>query len=180
MARWVALLRGVNVGGKTALPMAQLRRLLCDLGFTDVRTLLASGNAVFDAEGLNASEIETLLEREAAARIGLSTDFLVRSDTDMAAVVSNNPFPDVGDVRADQLVVAFGRTGAPADVPQRLVAFYDGPERIVVCGREMYIHFPDGQGRSKLWPAMAKLGLNGIGTARNWNTILKVNAALQP
>lgn len=179
MPRWAALLRGVNVGESTTLPMAQLRQLLTDIGFSNVRTILASGNAVFDAEGLEASAIEALLEREAAARTGLSTDFLVRSDEDIAAVVSGNPFPDVGDARPDQLVVAFGRAAAPADLSQRLAAFYDGPERIVVRGREMYIDFPDGQGRSKLWPAVAKLKLSGIGTARNWNTVLKLHAATQ-
>ncbi|RYD56360.1 MAG: DUF1697 domain-containing protein [Sphingomonadales bacterium] len=179
MSRWAALLRGVNVGGDTALPMAQLRQLLKDIGFRNVRTLLTFGNAVFDVDGLEAPAIEALLEQEAAERIELSMDFLVRSDDDIAALVSANPFPDVAGARPDQLVVAFGRGAAPADLPQRLAAFYDGSERIVVRGREMYIDFPDGQGRSKLWSAVAKLKLGGIGTARNWNTVLKLHAALQ-
>ena len=179
MAKWAALLRGVNVGGNTALPMARLREFLTDMGFSNVRTLLASGNAIFDVDGVEAPAIEALLEREAAARIELRTDFLVRSDEELAALVSGNPFPEVGSSRPDQLVVAFGRTAAPADLPQRLATFYDGPERIVVRGREMYIDFPAGQGRSKLWPAVAKLKLNGIGTARNWNTITKLNAAMR-
>lgn len=180
MSRWAALLRGVNVGGDTALPMADLRQMLNALGLNNVRTLLASGNAVFDVEGMEASVIEALLEREAATRLQLSTDFFVRSDDDVAAVVTSNPFPEVASDRPDQLVVAFGRTAAPPELPDRLAAIYDGPERIVVRGREMYIHFPNGQGRSKLWSAVAKLKLTGTGTARNWNTVLKLHCALTP
>ncbi|UZK68780.1 DUF1697 domain-containing protein [Sphingomonas sp. S1-29] len=178
MSIWAALLRGVNIGGDTALPMTQLRQFLTDIGLSSVRTLLASGNAVFEVDGLDASAIEDLLEREAAARIQLRTNFLVRSDDDIADVATGNPFPDVGDTRPDQLVVAFGRVTAPVDVPQRLAAIYHGSERIEVRGREMYIDFPNGQGRSKLWPAVAKLKLNGIGTARNWNTVLKLHSAM--
>jgi len=177
MPRWAALLRGVNVGGNRTLPMSQLRQMLSALGFRNVQTILASGNAVFDACGLKASALEALLEREAADRLELRTDFLVRSADEIAALVGANPFTAIARERPDQLVVAFGRVAVPADLPERLAASYDGPERIIVCGREMYIDFPNGQGRSKLWPAVAKLKLAGIATARNWNTVVRLYKA---
>lgn len=178
MKRWAALLQGVNVGGRQ-LAMADLRRMLADLGFENPRTLLASGNAVFDAKETDSAKLEALLGRAFEARLGFRTDFLLRDAADLAAIRRDNPFPDVARERPSQLLVSFAREAVPADLPDRVAAVYGGPERLAVVGRELYIDFPEGQGRSQLGPAMAKLKLGGVSTGRNWNTVVKLAAAFE-
>src|ERR1700691_6060260 len=89
----IALLRGVNVGGHRAVAMSDLRDLITDLGFSDARTLLQSGNLVFRGDGRTSAALEQLLETEAAKRLGLQADFLVRSADEWKDVVARNPFP---------------------------------------------------------------------------------------
>jgi uncharacterized protein (DUF1697 family) len=175
--RWAALLRGVNVGGSRKLPMADLRALAEGLGFERVETLLASGNLVFDASEKDGSRLEALLEREAKKRLGLETAFLCRDPAELKAAIAANPFADAAKARPGTLVVLFAREKVPGDLPERLAAAYDGPERIAVGGRHLYVDFVEGQGRSKLAPALAKLKLTMTG--RNWNTILKLETMLE-
>jgi uncharacterized protein (DUF1697 family) len=178
MTKWVALLRGVNVDSNRSLRMSDLAEFFKNFGFGDVRTLLASGNVVFSDAEKDASALEAMLEREATARLDLATDFLLRTVEEVTRIVDYNPFPEAAQRRPDKLLVAFGRSAVPADLPERLADIYDGPERLAVAGREMYIDFPEGQGRSKLWPAVARLGHSGTGTGRNWNTVVKIRQAL--
>jgi uncharacterized protein (DUF1697 family) len=174
--RWAALLRGVNVGGNRKLPMADLRAFARGLGFERAQTLLASGNLVFDAPEKDGGELEALLEREGKARLGLETIFILRDAAELEAAVAANPFIDAAKARPNTLVVLFARDKVPGDVPARLAAAYDGPEKIAVDGRHLYVDFVEGQGRSKLAPALAKLKLTMTG--RNWNTVLKLEAML--
>jgi uncharacterized protein (DUF1697 family) len=176
--RWAALLRGVNVGGNRKLPMADLRALLETLGFAGATTLLASGNVVFDAEEKDGAALEAKLEREAKARLGLETDFLLRDARELDAAIAANPFADAAEARPAGLVLLFARAAFPADLPDRIAALYQGPERLAVDGRHAFIDYPDGMGRSKLAPALARLKLPKAATARNWNTVLKLSAML--
>src|ERR1700761_1607705 len=93
MTLHIALLRGVNVGGANRLPMAALKAMLTDLGFGRPRTLLQSGNAVFDSDSLEGADLEALLERELEARLGLRVAFRVRTIDEWEAVILHNPFP---------------------------------------------------------------------------------------
>ncbi|HEY1605243.1 MAG TPA: DUF1697 domain-containing protein [Allosphingosinicella sp.] len=176
--RWAALLRGVNVGGNRKLPMADLKKFAEALGFERVRTLLASGNVVFDAAEEDGATLESLLEGEAKAQFGFETDFLLRNAAQMQAAIAANPFEDVAATRPGTLLVLFARAPYSADLPERIAAIYDGPERLAVDGRHLYIDFVEGQGRSKLTPALAKLKLPKAATGRNWNTVLKLAAML--
>lgn len=94
-------------------------------------------------------------------------------------MVAANPFPEDARERPSQLVVAFGHAAASLDLPEKLRVSYDGPERLAAVGREMYIDFSNGQGRSPLWTEIAKLGYSGVGTGRNWNTVSKLQKAMQ-
>jgi uncharacterized protein (DUF1697 family) len=176
--RWAALLRGVNVGGNRKLPMADLRGLVEALGFERAETLLASGNVVFDAAEKHGAGLESLLEREAKARLGLETDFLLRDLAELEAAISANPFSEAAGARPSQLLVLFTREPLPADLPERVAAIYDGPERLAVQNRHLYVDYVEGQGRSKLPQAMVKLKLPKAATGRNWNTVLKLAAML--
>jgi len=170
--RWAVLLKGVNVGGNRKIPMADLRDFLGQLGFADVKTLLASGNAVFDAEEKDAAKLEAYLEQEAKAKLGLDTGWLLRSHADLAAVVKANPFPDAAKAHPHHLLVHFHRESFPAALLDALVNA--GPERLSAHGRELFVDYPDDVGHSKLPQAMAKAKFPKLATARNWNTVLKL------
>jgi uncharacterized protein (DUF1697 family) len=176
MKRWVALLRGVNVGGNRKLPMAELSAAAEGLGYTDAKTLLASGNLVFAAPGA-AAEIEKALEAALSAR-GCTTDVLLRDLDDLRAIVAANPFADAARAHPDHVLVAFHRDSVPAAPLEKLAEIHHGPERLSAIGRELYIDYPDGVGRSKLGPAMAKAKFPKLATARNWNTVNKLAALL--
>lgn len=188
MTRRVALLRGVNVGGNRKLPMADLRVFAEGLGLANVRTLLASGNLVFDDAGhMPASELETWLEAQAVEQLGLRTDILVRDAGDIDAIVAANPFPDQAQLRPQHLLVHFYRRAAPAaEWLAAIAADNRGPERLVAVGRELFVDYADGIGTSTLPPLMAKAGYRalagntGVNTGRNWNTVLKLQAMLAP
>lgn len=166
MTRWAALPRAINAG-KT-LKMADLRAFLEAEGMRDVATVLASGNAVFTCDD-DAAAIEAHLHQAARATLALDTDWFVRSHDDLAAIAAVDPFPEATTARPNHVMVTFF---AAAVDPAPLVR-YDGPERIRAIGREWHIDFPDGIGRSKLIPAMAKAKLPPS-TGRNWNTLLKL------
>lgn len=175
--RWAAMLRGINLG-KRQLKSAELKAAVESLGFTDVKTLLASGNVVFTADETDAAALETKLHDALAERTGLKSEIFVRSPQEMKAVAEANPFPGATAERPSFVVVVFHR--APVDQTKlaRLAELHDGPERVHALGRELYIDFPEGQARSVLHPAMGKAKLDPVNTARNWNTVLKLRDAL--
>ena len=169
--RWAALLKGVNVGGNRKLPMADLRDFLAGLGLADVKTLLASGNAVFDADETDASKLEAHLEQTAKAKLGLDTGWLLRSHAELAAIVKANPFPDAAKAHPNHLLVHFHREPFPTNL---LPLTHDGPERLAAEGRELFVDYPDDVGHSKLPQSMNKAKFPKLATARNWNTLLKL------
>ena len=169
--RWAVLLKGVNVGGNRKIPMANLREFLAGLGFTDVKTLLASGNAVFDSDEKDAAKLEAHLEQQAKAKLGLDTGWLLRSHADLAAVVKANPFPEAAKEHPHHLLVHFHRETFPAAL---LPLAHDGPECLAAHGRELFVDYPDDVGHSKLPQSMNKAKFPKLATARNWNTVLKL------
>ena len=176
MSVHIALVRGINVGGHANVPMAGLRAFFAELGFRDVHTLLQSGNAVFSGASKSAAELETRLQKEAAKRLGLRTEFFVRSAGEWADVVARNPFPNEAQRDPARLVVMVVKSAPPASAVEALQAAVRGPEIVRAGGRHLYITYPDGQGRSKLTGALIEKKLATTGTARNWNTVLKLDA----
>ena len=172
---YVALLRGVNVGGNRKVPMAQLRECLAALGFTDVRTYLQSGNAVFRATSASTGEVAVRIEEVLGQQLGFDVPTVVWTGAELAQVVTSNPFPEI-ESEPTKLVVSFLAGPVP---PQIAAAFdlSDLPERGQVGDRVVYLHYPDGQGVSKLVPAMLERRLGGVwGTARNWRTVTELLA----
>ena len=177
MASHVALLRAVNVGGKT-LAMAELRAFAAALGLGDPRTLLQSGNLVFAAGGRRPGDLEALLERGAAKPLGVGTEFFVRSAREVAAIIAANPFPDAARRDPARLLVMFLKATPRADAVETLRAAIKGRETVAADGRQLYIVYPDGIGRSKLTGGVIEKTLATRGTGRNWNTVLKLAAAV--
>lgn len=163
MPVYVALLRAVNVGGTGTLPMAELKAICQELGFADVATYIQSGNVLFRS-ALAEPEVAAGLDAALAARMGKAPGVLLRSGKEMQAAANGSPF---ADAEPSRLLVSFLPEPPAADALDRLVA--PGGERVAVVGREIYVHYPDGAGRSKL-----KLPALKAGTARNLNTVRKL------
>jgi uncharacterized protein (DUF1697 family) len=175
MTTYVALLRGINVGGNKMVSMAELRVALEKMGLSDVRTLLQSGNVVFRAAGRGGAKLEQSLESELEKRLKCQADFHVRTAAEWQDVVARNPFPE--DARQDpgHLLVMFFREPLDKVKIKALQAAIPGRERMHADGRHLYVVFPDGVGTSKL-PALLDKTLGARGTGRNWNTVLKISA----
>jgi uncharacterized protein (DUF1697 family) len=177
MPMQVALLRAVNVGGRSSLAMADLRAVAESLGYGAVKTLLQSGNLVFDAKG-KAAALESALEAALKTKLGIETDFLVRSAKELDQVIAANPFPNEAKSDPGHLLVMFLKGSVTAKALAALQDVVKGREVIRTGGRALYITYPDGIGRSKLTGAMIEKKLGTRGTGRNWNTVTKLAALL--
>jgi len=175
--RWAALLKGVNVGGNRKLPMAALKTLIESLGYRQVKTVLASGNVVFECDERDGAVIEARL-KEALKTLGLDTDVVLRNGGDIDRIVGADPFPDAARDRPSHYIVVFHRDPVPDGLIGRIPDFYQGPKRLAAIGLELYIDYADGIGESKLPQAMAKVKFPKLATARNWNTVLKLRDML--
>ncbi|WP_454049490.1 DUF1697 domain-containing protein [Cellulomonas sp. Marseille-Q8402] len=179
-ARVLVLLRAVNVGGHGALPMADLRAAAADLGHTDVATHLATGNLLLTpAPGspATADGLATRLAADLAERFGRPLALTVRTRAQLDDVVAADPYPDAAAEDPSHLVVVFLDGPARADGPVDLAAY--GRERGTWRGREGYVHYPDGIGRSKVTAAVLDRLAGRSGTARNWRTVLALQDKLQ-
>lgn len=168
----IAVLRAVNVGGRNML-MAELRDLVTGLGFSDVRTLLQSGNLVFRGEGA-ADAIEARLEAESEKHFGFLADFLVRDLSEWEAMIAANPFKDEARDQPARLGVVALKAPVRAERLAALTAWIKGPEYAAAHGRAAYVFYPDGMGQSKLLLPVIERQLGSRGTVRNWNTVLKL------
>lgn len=173
MATHIALLRAVNVGGRS-LKMGDLVAFARDLGLSEPRTLLQSGNLVFESPAKVDAALERRLEGEAEKRFGFAVDFMVRSAAEWQALMVANPFTEaVRDDPAHLLVMPL-KTAPAKGALERLRAAIKGRELVELAGRNAYLVYPDGVGRSKLTIAVIERVLGVRGTARNWNTVVKL------
>jgi uncharacterized protein (DUF1697 family) len=173
MTTHIALLRAVNLGGRTKVSMAELRKRLEEAGYADVRTLLQSGNVVFcGGKGDPEKAIAGIIEKH----FGYATDVFVRTAAEWKKIIAANPFPDEAENDPGHLVVmALGKAPAKPAL-EALRAAIKGPETIAAKGPQLYVTYPAGIGRSKLTPAVIEAKLGTRGTGRNWNTVLKLAA----
>lgn len=169
MGRRVVLLRGINLGPNKRVPMAELRELFTDAGFTDVSTYVQSGNVVLSSD-VAPTELEQQTERLIAERFGFEVPVVSRTRDELAAVVERNP---LGDVAEDpkRYQVSFLSAELDDAIVDRLAEAAAPTERFVADGRELYAWHPDGVARSKLWAQLAGTGLGVKATARNWRTV---------
>lgn len=170
--RHIALLRGVNVGGRTTLPMAELRALLTDLGYTDVRTLLQSGNAVLSAEQSAPADVARAIEAALAATYERDIKVMVRTADELRAVIDANPL-EVG--HPSRFLVTFYAEPVDTAALAGIATDAHPPDDMAVGEREIYFNLPRGIAASKL-PLLVDRALKISGTARNWNTVTKLLA----
>ena len=172
----IALLRGVNVGGHNKIKMDALREICISLKCESPQTLLQSGNVVFKTSHNNVAKVAAAIESAIERKLGFRPSVLTRTTSELRDIVARNPFAKRRNIEPGKLVVAFlsGEPGAQAK--KDLLAMDIAPEELHPIGHELYIYFPNGQGRPRLsWQRADKiLGPCGPGTARNWNTVTKL------
>ena len=170
---WIALLRGVNVGGRNAVPMAELRDLAEACGFAKPRTLLQSGNLVFTARAARAA-CEDRLEHAIAERFGVRIVVVARDLAAWTHAIDANPFAREARDDPSHVLVTCAKTTPAAGAQARLEAAILGRERAQLRGDVAYVVYPDGIGTSKLTPQKIEKALGTPVTARNWNTVCKL------
>ena len=167
--RYALLIRGVNIGTKNSLPMAELRSMLDDMGCEDVQTYVQSGNAVF-ATKLEPVKLTKIIETALERYMGRPIATTLRTEKQMRAIVNGNPFGKIA-ANPSNLCVTF-LANAPRKVElASLYAKNFSPELFHVSRTEIYSWHPNGQGKSPLCAAFEKLPLRGAVTRRNWNTV---------
>ncbi len=170
--RYALLLRGVNVGTKNSLPMAELRAMLEAAGCTGVATYVQSGNAVFGTT-LDERALGAKVEAALARYMGRPISTTLRTREELEAIVAGNPLAEVAD-NPSRLCVTFLSEPPTSDAVAPLGARDWSPEQVKIAGREIYTWHPNGQGQSPLAQALGKLRVRGALTTRNWNTVVKL------
>jgi uncharacterized protein (DUF1697 family) len=178
MSMHVALLRAVNVGGRGLLAMSDLRELFEALGFAGAQSLLQSGNFVFQSGRQTGAALERLLETETEKRLGVATDYLIRTADEWKKVIASNPFSDEAERDPGHLLVVFLKQEPPAKDVKALQAAIKGPEVVRCEGKHLYAVYPLGIGHSKLTNTLIERKLGSRGTGRNWNTVRKLAGML--
>jgi uncharacterized protein (DUF1697 family) len=167
----IALLRGINVGGKKAVRMADLVALMHSLHAANVRSYLQSGNVVFDHDRAAPAELSRSMERAIKRKFGLDVSVIVRTAEEMQSIVSDNPLLQTQGIDAERLQVTFLK-----DIPQNPDVSYfeavkDARELLRIHGKEIYLFCPDGYGRTKLSNQAFEKKLGATATTRNWKTV---------
>ena len=170
MTTYVALLRGINVGGNNKVPMADLRAMCLGLGYDNVETYIQSGNVVFDT-AVSEAAIASDMEAGLLSTFGLTLSVVVRSAAELVEIVARNPFPSETD--GTKLHVTCFASPLAAAMVAKLDPSFSPPDTFVLDGRDMYLHLPGGMGASKLAVHIGQK-LGKLGTGRNWNTVLKL------
>jgi uncharacterized protein (DUF1697 family) len=176
MQTFIALLRGINVGGHNKIAMADFHDLCGRLGFENPRTLLQSGNVVLRSASRSASQLERQLETETEKSFGLQIHFFVRTIEEWREIIAANPFPKEAIQDPSHLVVMCFKKSIDSKALDDLRTAIIGPELIKAKGRHAYITYPAGIGTSRLTNVLIEKKLASPGTARNWNTVLKLAA----
>lgn len=173
-ALFVGLLRGINVSGRNLIPMAELRSLCEDLKWKGVQTYIQSGNLIFATDGAPA-EIERQLEQSITKRFGHSVPAIVRAASDWPSYIKTNPMAEACKISAKSVMLVLSKNPPKPDAEQALQERAVNGERVLAAGNALWIHFADGVATSKLSPALLDRLIGSTATARNWNTVLKIN-----
>ena len=174
MTTYIGLLRAINLAGRNVVGMGPLREMLTALGFIEPRSLLQSGNVLFQSKPRAAAQLEKILEAELKKKFAVDTDFMVRTAEEWATLVERNPFPKEAKSDPGHLLAFCLKDAVSASGTKTLQAAIKGREVVRADGRHAYIYYPDGVGRSKLTSTLIEKHLGTRGTARNWNTVLKL------
>ncbi|MFL6245791.1 MAG: DUF1697 domain-containing protein [Thermoanaerobaculia bacterium] len=170
MPVFIALIRGINVGGHKKIRMADLKTSCESIGLSDVRTHLQSGNIVFRSTKSNRAQ----LAKEIQSILGVEAKVILRTPAELQKAIDANPMPKEAERNPSGFIVMFLDEKPSAAAMQSLRDAYSGPEKMQLHGSELYIEYGAGMGQSKLTNALIERKLGVAGTARNWNTVTKL------
>ena len=174
MSTYVAVLRAINLGSHNRIAMSDLRAMLEKVGCEEPKTLLLSGNVVFRSASGPVEKVERMLEAASTKHLGVTTDYFVRTAQEWQAIIGDNPFPKEAKNDPGHLLMMCLRDAPSAAQVTALQSAIKGREVVKAKGRQAYFVYPDGVGRSKLTIQVIEKALGTRGTARNWNTVLKI------
>lgn len=172
--RYIALLRGVNVGGKNSVNMADLVRAFESLRFSRVRSYIQSGSIVFDAESHDAAGLAKAIEQKLRETLGYSVPVIIRKPGDLEKIVGGNPFIEEHGVDPTKLHVTFLAEMPDPELTRDLELKKEENERFVVADKEVYLYLPNGYARTKLNNAVFEKKFQTTATTRNWRTVKKL------
>jgi uncharacterized protein (DUF1697 family) len=175
MNSWIALLRGVNVTGHNQISMETLRELCVSIKVRSPQTYIQSGNVVFASPETDHAKLAARLGSAIEKRCGFRPSVMLRTAAEMRDVEARNPFAGRANIEPARLAVFFLSEPLADEIARKVRAINVGSEEIHAAGRELYIYFPDGMGKSKLQPVLQRT-LKLPATARNWNTVNKLLA----
>ena len=171
MAVIVSMLRGVNVGGHNKIKMDALRALYESLKLRDAKTYLRSGNVIFRTEERDLPRLTKRIEDGIERKFRFRPDVILRTAAEMREVIAKNPFAKRHGMEPSKLLVSFLASDPGEEARERVRQMKCAPEELRIEGRELYIYFPNGIGRSKLSPGALEKALKTAGTGRNWNSV---------
>jgi uncharacterized protein (DUF1697 family) len=176
MTVYIALLRGINVGGNNLIKMDALRTLCGKLKLCDVATYVQSGNVVFRAAEDNAVKVGRLIEDGIQRTFGIRAAVVIRTAAEFREAAARNPFAGRSEIEPGKLLVTFLAMPLGKEAREKVLALRTAPEELHLEAREMFVYFPNGQAKSTLPMAKVDRALGTTGTGRNWNTVVKLLA----
>ena len=179
MTTFVALFRGINVGGHHKIRMDELKDLHEALGFKDVIPYIQSGNVVFTSDDADVARLRGHIEHGFEKSFGFHVEVFVRSLAELREIIEKNPFQNQPNRDSKWVAVLFLAARPETTAQEGLLKTYAGPEELFFTGQEVYIYYPNGMGRSKLSLSLMEKKLKTMGTARNWNTVLQLQRLLE-
>jgi uncharacterized protein (DUF1697 family) len=179
MTRFVSLFRGINVGGNKSVRMDALKELHESLGLQRVETYIQSGNVVFSSNGAIPAQLARQIEEAFEHKFGFLSNVMVRTADEFNAMIENNPFKNHPMKESKWVVAMFLASDPIITAREDIQKTYSGPEELHIAGKEVYIYYPEGIGRSKLTNTLLEKKLKTMGTARNWNTVLRLQKLIE-
>jgi uncharacterized protein (DUF1697 family) len=174
MPTYIAMLRGINVGGHGKVPMEKLRSICEKLNYSEVRTFIQSGNVVFEAAKSKPENLSQKIRGAILAEFGFEPAVITRTPEELAMAIANNPFVKQSKVEPAKVHIAFLSDLPKPEAVKKLEGLATPDERVQPRGREIYLYYRNGMGQAKLTGAVIERVLGIAATARNWNTVTKL------
>jgi uncharacterized protein (DUF1697 family) len=179
MTVFVSLFRGINVGGNRKIRMDELKALHESLGLQDAIPYIQSGNVVFHSDDADVARLRRHIEDGFEKQFGFHVEVIVRTPAELREIIDKNPFQGQESKESKWVVVMFLAARSDETAQEDLLKTCVGPEELFFAGKELYIYYTNGIGRSKLSNSFIEKKLKTVGTARNWNTVLQLQKLLQ-
>jgi len=170
----ISMLRGINVGGHKSIKMDSLRAIYESLGLRDAQTYVQSGNVVFRTAARDLAPLAKRIESKIEQTFGFRPGVIIRTLSELREVIRRNPFAKRQGIEPGKLLVTFLNADPGREACEKMLGIKTDPEELRMEGREVFVYYPNGMGRSKLSHAIIEKTLKTPGTGRNWNTVTKL------